>query len=135
MGAVGQGCLGLSELETGLCSRKELIEGNLGFSETDSPAGVLSLNGSSLPRKFSFDVEVPLPSDSPSALTVEVPLPSASLTALATNVQLPSASPSALAVEVPLPSASLTILAADVQLPSASPSALVVPSNSELSLP
>ena len=110
MRGVWRAFFGLSELESGLCSRKELNEGNLGSSETDPLAGAPSLDGPSLTRGFPVDVGVPpVPSASPSALAARrsfdlLPPPSASPSARAVRrFRVPLPLPRAFPVGPPLP--------------------------------
>ena len=104
-----------------LCSRKELLGGYLGSSEADPLAKAPSLDGPSARRGFPFDVGVPLPGASTSALAGGTPATSPSALAVPSKLEpshsrrfpsdfgvpLPSASPSTLLVvrrlRVPLP--------------------------------
>ena len=126
-GAVWRHFHGLSGLETDLCSRIKLLEGNLGSFEADPRSRAPFLDGPSLPRGFPCEVEVPLPSAPPGALAEVFP-PSASPSALAVPSNFershPRRFPSAL--EVPRPSISPSILAVELLLPSVTPCALDV---------
>ena len=127
MGAVRLHFLGLSELETGLCSRKKLLEENIGSCEADPLSRVPFLDGPSLPRGFRCEVEVPLPCAPPGALAEVLP-PSASPSALAIPSNLDRSHPRRFPsdLEVPRPTIFLGTLAVELLLPSVTPCTLAV---------